>query len=44
MDHASDFTYVHLNQALTTYEMPDSKHAFECIAEQHGIHVLHYHL
>lgn len=42
-DHASDFTYVHLNQALTTQETIDAKHAFERVAEQHGVKISHYH-
>ena len=29
VDHASDFVYVHLNQALTTKETLEAKHAFE---------------
>ena len=43
VDHASDFSYVHLNQALTTQETLDAKHAFECIAKQHSVHICHYH-
>ena len=42
-DHASGFTYVHLHQAMTTQETLDSKHAFECIAEQHAVRIRHYH-
>ena len=42
-DHASSFTYVHLHQAMTTQESIDPKHAFECIAEQHAVHIRHYH-
>ena len=26
-----------------TEETLNAKHAFECIADQHGVHVLHYH-
>ena len=43
VDHASDFSNVHLNHALTMQETLDAKHAFECVAEQHGIHIHHYH-
>ena len=42
-DHASGFTYVHLHQALTTQETLDAKHAFECVAHQHAIRIMHYH-
>ena len=43
VDHASDFTYVHQHQHLTTDETIDAKHAFERLAEQHGVRILHYH-
>ena len=43
VDHATDFTYVHMHQHLTTDETLDAKHAFERLAEQHGVHILHYH-
>ena len=43
VDHASDFTYVHMHQHLTTDETIDVKHAFERLAEQHGVRILHYH-
>ena len=43
VDHASDFTYVHMHQHLTMDETIDAKHAFECLAEQHGVRILHYH-
>ena len=33
VDHASDFTYVHMHQHLTTDETIDAKHAFERLAE-----------
>ena len=42
-DHASGFTYVHLHQALTTEETLEAKHAFERIAHQHAIRIMHYH-
>ena len=43
VDHATDFTYVHMHQHLTTDEMIDAKHAFERLAAQHGVQILHYH-
>ena len=43
VDHASDFTYVHMHQHLTMDETIDAKHAFERLAEQHGVRILHYH-
>ena len=43
VDHASDFTYVHMHYHLTTDETIDAKHAFERVAEQHGVRILHYH-
>ena len=43
VDHASEFTYVHMHQHLTTDETIDAKHAFERLAEQHGVRILHYH-
>ena len=43
VDHASDFTYVHMHHHLTTDETIDAKHAFEHLAEQHGVRIQHYH-
>ena len=43
VDDVSDFSYVHLNCVRTTQETHDAKHAFECVAEQHGVHICHYH-
>ena len=43
VDHASNFTYVHMHQHLTTDKTIDAKHAFERLAEQHGVQILHYH-
>ena len=43
VDHASDFKYVHMHHHLTTVETIDAKHAFERLAEQHGVQILHYH-
>ena len=42
-DHASGFTYVHLHQALTMQETLDAKHAFERVAHQHAVRIMHYH-
>ena len=43
VDHASDFTYVHMHQNLTTDQKTHAKHAFERLAEKHGVRILHYH-
>ena len=43
VDHASDFTYIHMHQHLTMDETIGAKHAFERLAEQHGVRILHYH-
>ena len=43
VDHASDFTYVHMHHHLTTNETIDAKHAFEWLDEQHGVQIPHYH-
>ena len=43
VDHTSDFTYVHMHYHLTTDETIDAKNAFERVAEQHGVRILHYH-
>ena len=43
VDHASDFTYVHMHQHLTTDETINTKHGFERLAEQHGVRIIHYH-
>ena len=43
MDRVSNFTYVHPHEVLTTQETIDAKHAFECVAEQHGVKIQHYH-
>ena len=43
VDHASDFTYVHMHQHLTTDKTIDTKLAFERLAEQHRVRILHYH-
>ena len=43
VDHATDFMYVHMHQHLTMYETIDAKHAFDRLAEKHGVRILHYH-
>ena len=43
VDHATDFMYVHMHQHLTTDKTIDAKHAFERLAAQHGVQILHYH-
>ena len=43
VDHASDFTYVHMHHHLTMDETIDAKYIFECLAEQHGVRIKHYH-
>ena len=43
VDHASDFMYVHMHQHLTTDKTIDAKHAFERLAEQHRVWILHFH-
>ena len=42
VDHASDFTYVHMHQHLATDETIDAKHAFERLAEQHGVRIVQF--
>ena len=37
VDHASDFTYIHMHHHLTTDKTIDAKHAFKRFAEQHGV-------
>ena len=36
VDHASDFTYVHMNYHLTMDETLNAKYVFKCLAAQHG--------
>jgi hypothetical protein len=43
VDHYSRLKYIHLMTKLTSEETMDAKRAFEHFAEQHGIHILHYH-
>jgi hypothetical protein len=42
-DHYSKLGYVHLQQALTSEETVQVKHAFENYAATHNVKVLHYH-
>ncbi len=43
VDHYSRLKYIHLMTKLTSEETIEAKQAFEHFAEQHGIHILHYH-
>ena len=43
VDHASDFTYVHMHHHLMMDKTIDAKHVFERLAAQHGVRILHYH-
>ena len=43
VDHASDFTYIHMHYHLTMDKTIDAKHVFERLAEQHRVQILHYH-
>ena len=43
VDHTSDFRYVHMHYDLTSDKTINAKHAFEHLAEQHGVRILHYH-
>ncbi len=43
MDHYSRLKYIHLMTKLTSKETMEAKQAFEHFAEQHRIHILHYH-
>ena len=43
VDHTSDFRYVNMHYDLTTDKTINAKHAFEHLAEQHGVRILHYH-
>jgi transposase InsO family protein len=42
-DHYSKLGYVHLQQALTSEETVQAKHAFENYAATHNIKIIHYH-
>jgi hypothetical protein len=43
VDHYLRLKYVHLMTRLTSEETIEAKRAFKHFAEQHGIHILHYH-
>jgi hypothetical protein len=43
VDHYSHFTYIHLHTAITSEETVKAKHAFECVAQNAGVIVKHYH-
>ena len=43
MDQHSRYTYVYLQRAITSAETVQAKHSFECLAEDMGIRVHHYH-
>ncbi len=42
-DHYSWLKYIHLMTKLTSKETMEAKQTFEHFAEQHGVHILHYH-
>lgn len=43
VDHYSDFTYVHLMTQMDGASTVEAKHAFERLAQAHGVKVQHYH-
>jgi hypothetical protein len=43
VDHYSRFTYIHLHTAITSEENVKTKHAFECVAQNAGVIIKHYH-
>jgi len=43
VDHFSDFTYVHLMTKMDGESTVEAKLAFERVASEHGVKVLHYH-
>ena len=43
VDHASRFTYVHLQKDMTSESTVEAKQAFELDAKQHGIRIQQYH-
>jgi len=43
IDHFSDFTYVHLQETLTSADTLNAKHAFEAKCHTHEVPVMHYH-
>ena len=43
VDQFSGYSFVYLQQRITSEETVQAKHAFERAAEQHGVKILHYH-
>ena len=43
VDHFSGFTYLHHHQSITGEETVKGKQAFEALAEQSGVKIMHYH-
>ena len=43
VDHASDFTYVHLMTVMNGQSTVEAKRAFERLSASHGVDVKHYH-
>ena len=41
IDHYSDFTYVHLQETLTSADTLNAKHAFEAKCRMHEVPVMH---
>ena len=43
IDHYSDYTYVHLQETLTSADTITAKKAFEAKCRMHNVPVMHYH-
>jgi hypothetical protein len=43
IDHYSNLKYIHIMTKLTSEATMDAKCAFEHVAKQHGVCILHYH-
>ena len=43
IDQFSGYTFMYLQKCLTSEETVMAKHAFECLAEQRGMKILHFH-
>ena len=43
VDHHSDFTYIHLINTQSGYELFEAKEAFEAFTESHGVNIKNYH-
>jgi hypothetical protein len=43
VDHFSDFTFIHLQESMTSQETIKAKQSFEAFARQHGVQIRHYH-